>query len=157
MPGRPAEYLIDDLMPGLSHIQVQENLSREVGRSRILYSAVQDFGFQRFEETESGPDGCGDVPDSKELFSLDLKLGMLIVKTYFGAISQSVMFGVAFVVLEAEWAALYILGRSGTAAPLQSPKLSFRSVSGWAGRTDSGKLFQGAVTLVKERKREKGR
>lgn len=120
---------MDDLMPRLSHIQVQENLSQEVGRFRILYSAVQDFGFQRFEESESRPVGCGDAPDSKELCTLDLKLGMLIVKTHFGEISQSLMFGVAFVVLEVEWTALLILGRSWTAALLKNPKLSFKFVS----------------------------
>lgn len=47
-----------------------ENLSWEVGRSCILYSAVQDLGLSRTEETESDPDGCRAVSDSKE--SLDL-------------------------------------------------------------------------------------
>lgn len=61
---------MDDLMPRLNHIQVQENLSWEVGRSCILYSAVQDLGLSRTEETESDPDGCRAVSDSKE--SLDL-------------------------------------------------------------------------------------
>jgi hypothetical protein len=94
---------MDDLMTRLNHIQVQENLSQEVSRPCVLCSDVQDFGFQRSEETESGPDDCRAVPDSKELFTLDLKLGMFIVKTRFREISQSLMSALVFVVLRADW------------------------------------------------------
>lgn len=86
---------------------------------------------------------------------MDLKLSVFIVKTDFGEISQCLVFGVVFVVLGAEWIALHILGRSGTAGYYKAPNSHSNLFQG--RRTESSKLFQGAVTLMKERRKEKGR